>query len=199
MRALCLLFLLFLAVAGCDRQPAIGPLTAGDRILAFGDSLTHGTGASPEQSYPAVLEQLLGNEVINAGIPGETTAEGLKRLPRLLDRIRPRLVVLIHGGNDFLRRLDPQETRANLQAMIDLCRERGADVVLMGVPRPGLFLSAAPLYEELAKHNHLPLLEDTLSGILADRSLKSDAIHPNATGYRLLARKLAERIRGARN
>ncbi len=195
MRHLYLLLFLLLPLAGCDRQPAIVPLLPGDRILAFGDSLTHGNGASPEQSYPAVLERLLGIEVVNAGVPGETTAEGLRRLPQVLEQVRPRLVILIHGGNDFLRRLDPRQTKANLQAMIDLCLEQGAQVVLVGVPRPGLFLSPAPLYEELAERNDLPLLTEELSDILADRSLKSDAIHPNAAGYRRLAEILAERLR----
>ncbi|WP_245803910.1 arylesterase [Geothermobacter hydrogeniphilus] len=187
--------LLLLLVAACDRQPQLRPLAADAVILAFGDSLTHGNGATEEQSYPAVLQRLLGRRVINAGVPGEISAEGLRRLPRVLEETQPQLIILIHGGNDFLRRLDRERTRQNLQAMIDLCRQAGSDVVLVGVPQPGLFLSPPAFYEELAETNRLPYLEETLSDILADRDLKSDTIHPNAAGYRKLAAALAELIR----
>jgi len=189
------LLLLLLLFSGCDRQPALHPLGADARILAFGDSLTHGNGARREESYPAILQQLLGNDVINAGVPGELSAEGLKRLPTALEEFRPQLVILIHGGNDFLRRLDHRQTHDNLQAMIDLCRQAGAEAILAGVPEPGLFLSPPDLYQELAEGNRIPLLEETLSDILSARELKSDTIHPNAAGYRKLAEALAESIR----
>jgi lysophospholipase L1-like esterase len=94
-----------------------------------------------------------------------------------------------------LRRLDVVQTRENLRAMIEACRQQGADVVLVGVPQLGLFLSPAPFYEELAEEYRLPLLDDTLRDILKDNSLKSDSIHPNAAGYRQLAEALAELIR----
>jgi len=189
--------LVLLLLAACDRQPRLIPLSDGARILCFGDSLTYGTGAARNQSYPAILQGLLGHEAINAGIPGEISAEGLKRLPQVLEKVQPQLVILIHGGNDFLRRLDRQQTRANLQGMIDLCRQAGAEVVLAAVPAPGLFLSPPDLYAELADANRLPLLDDTLGDILAERSLKSDTIHPNAAGYRKLAEALAELVRAA--
>ncbi|PNU21744.1 arylesterase [Geothermobacter hydrogeniphilus] len=194
-----LFFCVLLLVAACNRQPQLSPLAADAVILAYGDSLTHGNGAAEEQSYPAVLEQLLGHKVINAGVPGEISAEGLRRLPRVLEETQPQLVILIHGGNDFLRRLDRERTRKNLQAMIDLCRQAGSDVVLVGVPEPGLFLSPPAFYEELAESNRLPYLEKTLSDIFSDRDLKSDTIHPNAAGYRKLATAVAELIHKATN
>ena len=135
--------------------------------------------------------------MVNAGVPGEVSAAGRERLPGVLERVQPQLVILIHGGNDFLQRLDPAQTKQNLRAMIEACRQQGADVVLAGVPQPGLFLSPAPFYAGLAKEYRLPYLEDTLSDILKDRSLKSDAIHPNAAGYRQLAAALAGLIRDA--
>jgi acyl-CoA thioesterase I len=189
--------LLLVLLAGCNSPPAIRPLAPGATILAFGDSLTHGSGASSVQSYPAVLEELLGVTVVNAGVPGEVSAAGRKRLPGVLEQVHPQLVILIHGGNDFLQRLDAAQTKQNLRAMIEACRQQGADVVLAGVPRLGLFLSPAPFYAELAKEYRLPHLDDTLSDILQDNSLKSDAIHPNAAGYRQLAEALAELIRSA--
>jgi len=191
------LLTLLLLLASCDSTPPIRPLAPGATVLAFGDSLTHGNGASESQSYPAVLEGLLGVKVVNAGVPGEVSAAGRERLPGVLKKVQPQLVILIHGGNDFLRRLDVNRTKENLLAMIEMCRQQGADVVLAGVPQLGLFLTPPPFYKELAKEYHLPYLDDTLSAILKDRSLKSDTIHPNAAGYRQLAEALAGLIRKA--
>lgn len=188
------ILIFFSLVAACDRSPRIGPLGPEAVVLAFGDSLTYGTGASREESYPAVLERLLGRRVVNAGVPGELSSEGVDRLPGLLKEYRPELVILIHGGNDFLRRRDPEQVKDHLRQMVELARESGADVILVGVPRLGLLLSAAPLYEEVSEEFHVLYEEDLLSDILAERTLKSDAIHPNAVGYALMAETLARRI-----
>lgn len=189
-----LLGLALLLLAACDRQARLSPLPPGSVVLAFGDSLTFGTGAGRAESYPAFLAGLLGRSVINAGVPGETSAEGLTRLADLLEEHRPDLVLLCHGGNDFLQRLDQERLRENLRSMVGLARDAGAQVLLVGVPQPGLFLSAAPLYAEVAEELGLPYEEKVLSEILADRALKSDTIHPNAAGYRRLADALARRI-----
>ena len=190
------LFALWL-LAACEKTPRLSPLDGEAVILAFGDSLTHGTGAGAEETYPAALAGLLGREVVNAGVPGEVSAAGLKRLPELLAEHQPALVILCHGGNDFLRRLDREALIGNLREMIALCQESGAEVLLVGVPQVGLFLSADPLYEELAEEFALPYEEKILVKILSERELKSDQIHPNARGYALLAEKLAALIEKA--
>jgi len=190
------LFALWLLTA-CEKAPSLSPLDGEAVILAFGDSLTHGTGAGTEETYPAVLAGLLGREVVNAGVPGEVSAAGLKRLPELLAEYRPALVILCHGGNDFLRRLDREKLIGNLREMITLCQESGAEVLLVGVPQVGLFLSADPLYQDLAEEFTLPYEEKVLAKILSDRELKSDQIHPNGHGYALLAEKLAALIEKA--
>ena len=162
-------------------------------ILAFGDSLTYGTGAQASQSYPAVLEGLTGREVINAGVPGETTREGLGRLPDLLDQTEPQLVILCLGGNDMLRRQDRTQMKANLSQMIKLIREQGAEVVLLAVPGPALFgLEPAPAYLELARQYGIPLQAEALTEILSDDSRKADRIHPNARGYADLAKAIVK-------
>ncbi len=190
--------LLALAVsAGCDKPPRLSSLGPDAVILAFGDSLTHGTGAGRDESYPARLGEELQRTVINAGVPGETSAEGVARLPGVLDEHRPGLVILVHGGNDFLRRHDLAGVAENLRTMIDLSRASGAEVVLVGVPQPGIVLSPPPFYQELADELGLPYEGQILGEILGKRELKSDAIHPNASGYALMAEGFARLIHEA--
>jgi lysophospholipase L1-like esterase len=179
-------------LAACDRTPQLPPLAADATILAFGDSLTFGTGAGETESYPAVLERLVGRRVVNAGIPGELSAAGAQRLPELLDREKPALLILCHGGNDLLTHQSPQSIAGNLRAMIRQARERGVAVVLLAVPAPDLSLAPPPLYADLAKEFDIPVEGKALRHILGKRGLKSDPIHPNAAGYRQLAEAATE-------
>jgi lysophospholipase L1-like esterase len=192
-----LAFILVVSIAGCDQTPRLSPLAEDAVILAFGDSLTYGTGANRSEAYPAQLQSLVSRTVINAGIPGEISQRGLHRLPVLLQQHKPDLVIICHGGNDILRRLNLQQTRRNIQQMIDLSREYGAEVVLVGVPDFGLLLSSATIYTELAEHNNLPIESSVLPDILRNGSWKSDQIHPNAGGYSMLAERLAQLLKKA--
>ena len=191
------LLLLVSLVAACEKPPTIAPLPAHAVVLAFGDSLTHGNGAPAGQAYPDVLAGLLGRTVINAGVPGELSAEGRRRLPQLLVQFRPHLVILCHGGNDFLRRLDRRETAANLAAMVEQSKAAGADVVLVGVPEPGLFLEPPDFYADIARRVGIPYEAEIVSSVLDDRAYKSDTIHPNAAGYQRMAEALHALIRQA--
>lgn len=195
-----LLFAVFaLLLSACDREtPALTPLDRQALVLAFGDSLTHGTGAEEAASYPARLEALIGRRVVNAGIPGELSSEGRARLPELLDKHRPALLILCHGGNDLLRRTGEEHAAANLTAMIAMARERGVEVVLLGVPKPGLSLSAADFYREIAEKFNVPYEAEILSDILGERSLKSDRFHPNAEGYEKLAEAVEDLLKKAK-
>ncbi len=186
--------LVVLLASGCDRTPPLPKLSSDAVVLAFGDSLTFGSGATPREAYPAVLQELLGRRIVNAGVPGEVSAEGLARLPQLLEANAPDLVILCHGGNDFLRRQPPSEVAANLRAMIELAHARGAAVVLVGVPQLGLTVQPPDFYAELAKEFTLPYEGEILHDVLTDRALKSDTIHPNAAGYRRLAEALQQLI-----
>ncbi len=183
------LIVLVVCALACTKTstPPLLPLAEDAKILAFGDSLTSGSGSSRGKDYPAQLAQMTNRSVINAGIPGETSAQGVRRLPALLDKYQPDLVILIHGGNDFLRKLDVRQTRDNLVTMIHMLDDAHISTVLLGVPQPALWLQSADFYAELAKQWNLPFDEDVLSEILSDRELKSDQIHPNDHGYRVLA------------
>ena len=182
-----LLAAILLLGAACSKSPLLAPLSPDATVLAFGDSLTFGSGAGEADSYPAVLAAMLGRKVVNAGIPGEVSAEGAARLPEVLEREKPALLILCHGGNDLLRRQDQGMLAENLRAMIRLARGQGVEVVLLAVPSLGLSLKPPPLYAEVAKEFAVPLENRALPQILAKSSLKSDHIHPNAAGYRQLA------------
>jgi acyl-CoA thioesterase-1 len=179
-----------------DNKPRLPLLSADAVIMAFGDSLTFGTGADNEQSYPAVLAQLTGITVINAGIPGEVTAQGVRRLPALLDRYKPQLLLLCHGGNDLLRKTGTTMARANIEKMIAAADQRDIPTLLIGVPQPALlFLEAAPLYTEIAEQYGLVYEGEILPEVAADNTLKSDRIHPNAEGYRRMADAISQLLR----
>lgn len=189
-RSLFTLFALFL-LAACDRAPTLPKLSPHDVIVAFGDSLTHGTGASDDTAYPAVLASLTGRTVINAGVPGDTTSSGLQRLPEVLAEHKPRLVLLCLGGNDMLRKQPEASTESNLRLLVQTIRASGANVVLIGVPEPKLFGGAPDFYTRIADEMKLPLEREIFNDVLKDNRLKSDPIHANAAGYRQVAERLA--------
>ncbi|MDH5324727.1 MAG: arylesterase [Gammaproteobacteria bacterium] len=180
--------LTLLAACGGKNQPLLPKLAPGSTILSFGDSLTFGTGANPQSSYPALLQQLSGLPVINAGKPGEISADGVQRLPALLDQHQPALLILCHGGNDMLRKKNLSETQSHLRDMIREAKSRGVAVVLLGVPKPKLLsLKPAAFYQELATELQVPFEAEIIAEVLSDSDLKSDPIHPNAKGYARIA------------
>lgn len=197
-RHLLLAVMMLVLLAGCgDKVPPVAKLAAGDVVLAFGDSLTYGTGAKPEDSYPAVLGALIGRTVVRAGVPGEQTAAGLQRLPGVLDEHQPRLVIVCLGGNDMLRKRPHDSVESNLRQILSLIKSRGIDAVLVGVPAPGLITSAPEFYEKLAKEFSVPYEGDIITSVLYKADLKSDPIHPNAAGYQKVAEAIAELLRNA--
>jgi lysophospholipase L1-like esterase len=199
------LLLSALLLTACGRRKATQALAlpAGSIALALGDSITHGTGAAPEAAYPAQLARLSAWSVINGGVPGDTSAQALARLPALLSEHRPALVIVSLGGNDFLRRLPEADTEANLRRCATLSRDADAQVVLVAVPRPtlaaaiGAGLSDHPLYERVATDLALPLHAGGWARVLGDEKLRSDQIHANAEGYRVFAESLVTTLRAA--
>lgn len=171
------------------------PLEKNSVVLALGDSITQGVGASSETAWPALLARSSGWQVINAGVSGDTSAQALARLPQLLEQHKPALVIVSIGGNDFLRRQSESATRANIDAILTAIRQSQAKAVLVGVPKINLgaafgMLSDHELYGELAKKHKVALLEDAWSDIIGKSGLMSDQIHPNAQGYAKFATSL---------
>lgn len=193
--AFCKILLLATLLTGCGKDPQVPALRNDDVILAFGDSLTFGTGASPAESYPAQLQALIGRTVVNAGVPGEISADGLARLPDVLEEVKPTLLLLCHGGNDFLRKQSEATAAANVRAMIKLARDKDIGVVLIATPKPGLTISPPAFYAEIAKEFSIPFNDDALTSILRDNALKSDLVHPNAKGYAQFAQALSKLLK----
>jgi len=188
---------LLLSATACSDAPPLPRLGADDVVLAFGDSITYGTGARPEESYPEVLAQLIGRRVVSAGVPGEVTANGVQRLPEVLDDVKPKILLLCMGGNDMLRKVEPVAIESNVRTMVRMARDRGIAVVLIAVPKPALFGGNAKFYQTIAKENDLNLEGDILKDILFDNEFKDDPIHPNAKGYRRMAEAIAGLLRRA--
>ena len=174
------------------------------RIVAFGDSLTAGLGVSPEESYPSQLQQRLDEagyryRVINAGVSGETTAGGLRRISWVLSS-KPRIVILELGANDGLRGLDLKETRSNLEQIIQRLQAAGVTVVLAGMKLPpnyGADYTArfSAIYPELAHAYHLALMPFFLEGVATQAGLnQADGIHPIGAGYRVIVQNLMQRL-----
>lgn len=171
-------------------------LASGSRVLALGDSLTAGYGAGKGEDYPSQLASITSWQIINGGVSGDTSAQALLRLPALL-RVKPDLVIISIGGNDFLQRLPESETRINIGKIIEMVQAVKIPVVLVAIPHftVGALLgkvSEHSLYDDLAAKYQLPLLKDVWAEVLSDKSMKSDQVHGNARGYRYFAEKMAD-------
>lgn len=184
-----------LLFSACGETPAnYAPLSANATILAFGDSLTFGKGADSQHSYPAVLQKLSQKNVVNAGISGEVSARGLQRLPALLSRHQPELVIICHGGNDILRGLNLKNTKSNILQMINLAKSAKAKVLMIAVPKPSIRLSALPFYQEIADTTDIIYDPESMITALGTRQYKSDTYHPNAAGYTFIAEQIHQQL-----
>ena len=190
--------LLLCGLSACSKPETTLP--AQTTVLILGDSLTQGVGASSAQTnYPALLKQQTQWNIINGGVSGNTSAQALARLPELLQQHQPKLVIISIGGNDFLQRLSNSDTQANIAQSIALSQQSGAQVLLVAVPE--LTLAAAvghpndhAMYAQLAQSHQVHLLEDAWSDVLADETLRSDAVHANDAGYQVFTKLLTKRL-----
>jgi acyl-CoA hydrolase len=190
-----------IVAAACGKARKLAPLPAGSRVLAFGDSVTYGTGAAPGEDWPTRLAALSGWQVANAGLPGDTAEAAQARVATLLGEPLPALVIVELGGNDFLKRRAAAAVKQDLRAIIGRFRQAGVQVVLVAVPELSLLgllagkPADAPLYRELASEEGVALVSDVFSDVLGRPELCADRIHPNAEGYRVLAAGIFARLR----
>lgn len=190
-------FILSLALsallAACGKAAKLPAIPRGASVLAFGDSVTFGTGAAEGEDWPTLLAAMTAWDIANAGIPGDTAAAGRTRIGPLLDEFRPALVIVELGGNDFIRRRSHNAVKEDLRSIVREARQAGVQVVLVAVPELSLLgavagrPSDAALYAELADEEGVPLVPDVFSSILARPELCADRIHPNARGYQAMA------------
>ena len=171
---------------GCSRKVSIPSGT----IVFLGDSITAGYGLDPKQAYPALIE-IKGMTMVNLGISGSETADGLQRLKTYFDSGgNPQLVVIALGANDILHGVDPSATEANLAAMVQMCKSHNVPAMLCGIHIPFKFGSDA-IFENVAREGHVPLLPDLMQGEETEPDfLQEDGMHPNAEGQKIIARKM---------
>lgn len=191
-------------LAACGkRKSSAAALKSDARVLAIGDSLTFGYGASPDASWPVKLGEITGWQIENAGVNGDTSAGALQRMPSLLAAGSYDAILIGIGGNDMLRGVSASATRDNIAALVKEAREHTPHVALLATPAPDAMrafvgsLSDAPFYEEVAKSGQALLVANVYSSVLSDASLRSDRIHANAEGYAKIAQLLADQLKAA--
>jgi len=178
------------AVTGCAKREIKNIDSKGTNIICFGDSITWGYGAAPGEDFPSALAKLIDIPVINAGIDGDISSEGTKRLESdVLDR-KPLLVIIEFGGNDFLRKIPKELTLNNIKEMVEKIQAKGAMVAITDVSAGPFLKEYRIAFQKIAKEKGIIFIPGILSEIVTNSHLKSDFIHPNAEGYKLIAQKV---------
>ena len=158
----------------------------GTDIVAFGDSLVQGVGATSGNDFVSNLSRRIGRPIVNLGVSGNTTRDGINRLYEL-DKYNPKVVILLLGGNDYLKKVPKEETFNNLQTIIDNIHKRGSVVLLLGV-RGGLLVdNFKDDFKKISEKNYTAFVSNVLDNLIGNNELMSDAIHPNDRGYKIIS------------
>jgi lysophospholipase L1-like esterase len=185
--AFCLLPFAFFS--GCAKREIKNIDSQGQNIICFGDSVTFGYGVNKDEDYPAELARLIQMPVINAGIDGDTTVEAIKRLHSDVLERDPLLVIIEFGGNDFLRRIPKEDTVNNIREMVDKIQAKGAMVAIVDISA-GIFLKEYRLeFYNIARKSKTIFIPKIMGEIITNPRMKSDFIHPNADGYKMIAQR----------
>lgn len=188
------LFLFLFTFFACGgNMPKNYPNTNTD-IIAFGDSLTYGYGAAPAESYPAYLSEMLGREIVNLGVNGDTSAMGLARIKEI-ENYSPYMVLVEFSANDFFRRVPKEQTEKNLRQIVEYLQKQGAIVVLVDTGGAFPMDTYTKIQKRLTKEYNTLFVPGILDGIYNDKSLKSDQVHPNGKGYKIVAEKVNKAIK----
>jgi acyl-CoA thioesterase-1 len=189
------LSLCILGFAGCTKKEIKNIDSSGKSIICFGDSITFGYGASPGEDYPAELARLLNRPVINSGVSGDTSCEGLLRFEKEVLEREPLLVLIEFGGNDFIKKIPKETTVDNTRRMIRMIQAKGGMAAIVDISA-GMFLrDYRALYSRLAKEEGCIFVPAVLTRLITNPSMKSDFLHPNAAGYRIVAQRVEKVIR----
>lgn len=195
-----LILISFLIIlAGCSDKVSVQTINKEDTIVAFGDSLTYGYGASAEEAYPYKLSEITGYKVINEGISGDTASNGKERIKEVVQNHNPKLVLLSLGANDMLRQ-NARNIESDLNSIIDYLKLNNIETVIIAEPQPSLLaggfgLSDAKVYKIVADKQQIVLIEDIFSSLLSKDEFKSDLIHLNAKGYQKVAENVAKKLK----
>jgi acyl-CoA thioesterase-1 len=181
------LLLAFFLLAACGGPEPV--ILKGENIVCFGDSLTFGTGAPRDKSYPAQLAEMIGQPVINSGIPGDTTARALQRLDRDVLSKSPRIVLITLGGNDLKNGVDKKIAFKNLKEIVETIQARGVLVVIGGIKLLFWDRGYEEEYKKLSAETGALFIPNILEGLMGNEELMHDTIHPNASGYKIMAQK----------
>lgn len=184
-----------LALTGCAKREITNINSNGKNIICFGDSITMGYGVESQDSYPAWLGKMVTLPVLNAGIDGDTSSGGLKRINSdVLDR-EPLLVIIEFGANDFLTKVPMEETIKNVEKMVISIQAAGAMVAITDVSTQFVMNDYGKEYKALSDKYRAIFIPRILKGIFTNPSLKSDFIHPNARGYKIISSRIYHAIR----
>ncbi|MDD5108503.1 MAG: GDSL-type esterase/lipase family protein [Candidatus Omnitrophica bacterium] len=185
-----IVIILGIILTGCLKHEIKNSGTKGQNIICFGDSITCGYGAAVGQDYPAGLAKLLKLPVINAGIDGDTTFLALDRLDSDVLSKNPRLVIVEFCGNDFIKKIPKEDTLKNLSKIIDRIQEKGAMVALVDISSGMFFQEYRQAFKKLAIEKGAIFIPVVLSKIITNPAMKSDFLHPNARGYKIVANRV---------
>jgi acyl-CoA thioesterase-1 len=183
-------------LAGSTAAAAPPPESPAVRVVAFGDSLVSGKGATKGHDFVSVLSSLVGTDIKNAGRSGDTTSKALKRLDSVLSR-DPDIAIVLLGGNDLLRFVPIEQSVANITTIAQRFRKAGARVILVGLGSLGSY-QLDPFYgalPDVAARTGSTLVPGALTGIFGNIAMMSDFIHPNDAGHKLIAERIAPTLR----
>lgn len=186
--------IVMLALVGCAKTEIKNINSKGKEIICFGDSITLGYGVEKGEDYPSLLAKKVSLPVINSGVDGDSTVDGMLRFKReVLDR-DPMLVLIEFGGNDFLKKVPKETTLENLRKMIDMCQEKGAMVALVDISAGMFFKEYRGEYAKIARQKNAIFIPGILNGIITNPMLKSDFFHPNVKGYQVVCDRIYKEI-----
>ena len=188
------------ALAACaheDAPPPLAKLGKNAKVMAFGDSITRGYGVPFDASYPAQLAKMTGLQIINMGQDRDRAIWAVSRFENAVARERPDLVILCIGGNDILRKVPAEQIETGIRKMLDFAKAKRVPVIIIGMPRRLPVPLSHPLYAKLADEYGLWLEDNATKTYLFNDEYKSDLIHPNEAGYRLMAEAVAKLLKRA--